>query len=124
MRKTPLGRAALVTITGLVTAVAGLVIQKVAGVDMPPVPPGLVILAVAAVLIAATSWRWPLVLAVLAALAEMPGAFGSAADAAAFGEVAGAAVRAAGAVTAFVAGIAAAAAAYRSRKRTQESATP
>ncbi|TDC48408.1 hypothetical protein E1281_24815 [Actinomadura sp. KC345] len=122
MRKTPLGRAALVTITGLVTAAAGLVIQKVAGVEMPPVPPGLVILTLVTALIAVTPWRWPLVLAVLAALAEVPGALGSAADAGTFGEVAGAAVRTAGAVTAFVAGIAAAAVAYRSRKRAPESA--
>ncbi|TDC98423.1 hypothetical protein [Actinomadura sp. 7K507] len=121
MRKTPLNRAALITVSGLVTGAAGLVIQKVAGVEMPPVPPGLIILTLVAVLIAATPWRWPLVLAVLAALAEMPGTAGSAVDADTIGEVAGASVRGIGAVAAFVAGIVAATVAYRSRKRAPES---
>ncbi|MGP4022745.1 hypothetical protein [Actinomadura sp. 3N407] len=122
MRTNPLSRAALVTVTGLVTGAVGLLIQKVAGVEMPPVPPGLVILVVAAVLITATRWRWTLILAVLAALAEIPGTAGSALDADSAGEIAGAAVRGGGAVAAVVAGVVAAVAAYRSPKRAGEPA--
>ncbi|MFB4308577.1 hypothetical protein [Actinomadura sp. GTD37] len=122
MRTTPLNRPTLVTVTGLATGAVGLLIQKVAGVEMPAVPPGLIILTVVAVLIAVTRWRWTLVLAAVAALAEIPGFVGSAVDADEFGEVAGAAVRGAGATAALVAGITAAAIAYRSRKPAPESA--
>jgi hypothetical protein len=122
MRTTSLNRAALVTVTGLVAGAAGLLIQKVAGVDMPPVPPGLIILVVIAVLITVTRWRWTPVLAVLAALAEMPGFAGSAADADGFGELAGASVRGIGVTVALIAGIVATVVAYRSPQRGPESA--
>ncbi|TDD40185.1 hypothetical protein E1287_01310 [Actinomadura sp. KC06] len=111
-----LDRAELITVTGLVTGAAGLLIQKVAGVEMPVVPPGMIILLVVAALMAATRWRWTPVLAVLAALAEVAGFVGSLADADAFGEFAGASVRGAGITVALVAGIAAAIGNYRSRK--------
>lgn len=122
MHMTPLNRATLVTVTGLVAGAVGLVIQKAAGVEMPPVPPGLIILTVVAVLVAVTRWRWTLVLAVLAALAEMPGFVGSAIDADTAGELGGALVRGVGVTAALVAGIAAAVVAYRSPHRSSKSA--
>ncbi|MFI0350246.1 hypothetical protein [Actinomadura sp. 9N407] len=117
MRTTSLNRPTLITVIGLVTGAAGLLVQKAGGVEMPPVPPGLVILGLAAVLIVVSRWRWTLVLGVLAALAEIPGFVGSAVDADAIGEIAGASVRGIGATTALIAGITATVVAYRSRER-------
>jgi hypothetical protein len=121
---TPRGRAALVTVTGLVTGAAGLLIQKVAGVEMPPVPPGLILLTAAAVLIMATRWRWAPAFAALAALLEIPGFVGSALDAASFGEYAGAWIRGIGVTVALVAGITATVVAYRSPERDTGIARP
>jgi len=54
--------------TGLVLAAAGIVIQIAGGADYPVVPPGLVILVVAAALVLFAPWRWTLGLATLATL--------------------------------------------------------
>ncbi|MFI0412344.1 hypothetical protein [Actinomadura sp. 3N508] len=118
-----LDRTELITVAGLVTGAAGLLIQKVAGVEMPVVPPGMIILLVVAALMAATRWRWTPILAVLAALAEVAGFVGSLADAGAFGEYAGALVRGAGVTVALVAGIAATVGNYRTRKATAPAPT-
>lgn len=59
------------TVVGLLVGAAGIVAQKVAGVAMPVVPPGLVLMVVAAGLVAATRWRWPVVVGALAAVAEV-----------------------------------------------------
>ena len=59
------------TVAGLVTGAAGIVAQRVAGVAMPAVPPGLVLLVVSAVLLVVTRWRWPLFAGGLAAVAEV-----------------------------------------------------
>lgn len=58
------------TIGGLLAIGAGLITQQLAGVSMPPVPPGLVLVVVAAVLMIVTSWRWTPIVAVVAATAE------------------------------------------------------
>ena len=47
-----------VTVAALLLAAAGFVIQIVSGVDVPTVPPGLIILLVAAALVAFGLWRW------------------------------------------------------------------
>lgn len=47
-----------VTVAALLVAAAGIVIQIVSEVDFPTVPPGLIILLVAAGLVAFGSWRW------------------------------------------------------------------
>ncbi|MEU5880030.1 hypothetical protein [Spirillospora sp. NPDC047279] len=116
MQTIPLNRATLVTVAGLAVGAVGLVIQKAAGVEMPPVPPGLIILTLVAALLAVTRWRWVLVLAVLAALAEIPGFVGSAIDADTAGEIIGALVRGAGVTTALVAGVVAMVMAFRASK--------
>jgi len=50
-----------VTISALLVAAVGIVIQIVSGVDYPPVPPGLVILLAAAALVAFEPWWAPVV---------------------------------------------------------------
>jgi hypothetical protein len=61
----------LLTVAGLVVAAAGIAFQRVAGVEMPAIPPGLVMLLVAAALITFTRWRWAPALGALVALAEV-----------------------------------------------------
>jgi hypothetical protein len=61
----------LVTAGGLVIGAAGIVLQRFAGVDMPVVPPGLVLLVVVAALIAFTGWRWIPAVGVVLALVEI-----------------------------------------------------
>jgi hypothetical protein len=58
------------TITGLLATAAGLVAQQTAGVPMPVVPPGLVLIVAATVLLIVTPWRWPPILAVLVGIAD------------------------------------------------------
>jgi hypothetical protein len=70
-------RPRILTAAGLVLCGAGIGILKLAGVDMPTVPPGLVIVLVAAVAVVFLPWRWAPVLGVLAALAEAAGFFAS-----------------------------------------------
>jgi prepilin signal peptidase PulO-like enzyme (type II secretory pathway) len=65
-RRSPLSTAGKLTVAALLVAAAGIVIQIVSGVDFPTVPPGLIILLVAAGLVAFGPWRWtPVVGAVL-----------------------------------------------------------
>ena len=65
------------TVIGLVAAAVGIVLLMVAGVDMPVVPPGLVMLAVAAVAAAVSGRRWVAVVAVLVGVAELVGLLAS-----------------------------------------------
>ena len=51
-------RGSRLTVAALLVAAAGLVIQIVSGVDVPPIPPGLVIMVLAAALVAFSPWRW------------------------------------------------------------------
>ena len=50
--------AARINVAGLLAAAVGIVIQIAAGVDYPTVPPGLIILLVAAGLVAFAPWGW------------------------------------------------------------------
>ena len=50
--------ASKLTVAALLVAAAGIVIQIISGVDFPTVPPGLIILLVAAGLVAFGPWRW------------------------------------------------------------------
>jgi hypothetical protein len=96
---------------GLIVAAVGIGLQRVAGVEMPVVPPGLVLLVVAAGLIAFTRWRWAPAVGVLVALAEAVAlAVGGAAglvDTGAAGVLLSTWVRAIGVVIALIAGVAA-----------------
>ena len=53
---------------GLILAAVGIPIQIAGGVDYPTVPPGLMILAAAALLMLFAPWRWAVVVATLATL--------------------------------------------------------
>jgi hypothetical protein len=70
-------RASQLTAAALLVAAAGFVIQIVSGVDVPTVPPGLVILLVAAALVAFAPWRWMPVVGVVVGLFLLVGFFAS-----------------------------------------------
>jgi hypothetical protein len=61
--------AGKLTVAGLVVAAAGIVIQIVSGAEYPTVPPGLIILLVAAGVVALGSrWRWTALVGVIVSL--------------------------------------------------------
>jgi hypothetical protein len=98
------------TVAGLVAGAAGILVQQAAGVEMPPVPPGMVLMIVAAGLVAFTRGRWAPVLAAVIALAEVAGFTLSGGIAGllatdALGVLAGSWIRAAGIVVALVAAV-------------------
>ncbi len=72
-----LTRASQLTVAALLVAAAGFVIQIVSGVDVPTVPPGLVILLVAAALVAFAPWRWIPFVGVVVGLFLLVGFFAS-----------------------------------------------
>jgi len=103
-------------VAGLVAGAAGLVAQQVAGVDMPVVPPGLVLMVGSAILIVATRWRWPVVVGALTAVAEVAAVLagiGRLTDFAEFGVAASSWVRLVGVLIAVGAGAIATITAYR-----------
>ncbi|WP_232665956.1 hypothetical protein [Pseudonocardia sp. TRM90224] len=61
------------TVIGLVTGAVGIAILYVAGVAMPIIPPGMVLLLAAALLVGSTRMRWAPVLGVVIALSEIAG---------------------------------------------------
>jgi hypothetical protein len=60
--------AAMLTVAGLVVAAAGIMIQYMSGVNYPTIPPGPIILLVAAAVVAFGRWRWSPVVGLVAAL--------------------------------------------------------
>lgn len=72
-----LSPASKLTVAALLVAAAGFVIQIVSGVDVPTVPPGLVILLVAAGLVAFLPWRWIPVVGAAVGLFLLVGFFAS-----------------------------------------------
>jgi hypothetical protein len=107
-----------VTVVGLVGIVVGIVVLRLAGVDMPAVPPGAVICLVAAILIAVAPWKWVPILGIVAALFEIvPATTGLGnfiGDGA--GETLGAIIRFVSAVTALVASALATRASFKRTK--------
>ncbi len=75
--RSPLSPASKVTVAALLVAAAGFAIQIVSGVDVPTVPPGLVIMLVAAALVAFGPWRWTPVVGVIVGLFLLVGFFAS-----------------------------------------------
>lgn len=65
------------TLAGLLITAAGIAILYVSGGEMPVVPPGFVMLLIAAGLVAWGPWRWTPIAGIVAALAEAGGFFGS-----------------------------------------------
>jgi hypothetical protein len=101
-----------VTVAALLVAAAGFVIQIGSGVDVPTVPPGLVIMLVAAGLVGLLPWRWMPVVGTAVGLFLLVGFFGSGAvgsllKPSQLGVFVGAWVQFLAAIVAVVAGIAA-----------------
>jgi hypothetical protein len=64
-----LSAAASLTVAGLVVAAVGIVIQIASGANYPTIPPGLLVLLVAAGLVGlATRWRWTMIVGVIVSL--------------------------------------------------------
>jgi hypothetical protein len=108
-------------VAGLVLAAAGVLTEFLTGVKgFPKIPPGPIILGVAALLVATVRWKWTPVLGLAVALFITGGgviatASGSFRPQAEPGPVIGTAVQALGLLIAIAAGIAAVAAAARRR---------
>ena len=76
-QRNSLSPAGKVTVAALLVAAAGFLIQIVSGVDVPTVPPGLVIMLVAAAMVAFGPWRWTPVVGVIVGLFLLVGFFAS-----------------------------------------------
>jgi hypothetical protein len=121
--KKRLSGAGLATVVGLVAGAVGIAAQRAAGVDMPVVPPGLVLLVGAALLVALAPGRWIPAVGALMGLTEVIAlvATGSAAhlvDVSPADVFASTWIRALGVVTALIAGVLATRANYRSSAST------
>ncbi len=119
-QRSSLSPAGKVTVAALLVAAAGFVIQIVSGVDVPTVPPGLVIMLVAAALVAFGPWRWTPVVGVVVGLFLLVGFFASGSVGSLLapdrsGVFVGAWVQSLAVIVTVVAGIVAAAQNYRSR---------
>jgi hypothetical protein len=113
-----LGR--MLTVAALLVAAAGFVVQIVSGVDVPTVPPGLVIMLVAAGLVAFLPWRWTPVIGTAVGLFLFVGFFGSGAvdnllDASQGGVFIGAWIQFLAVIVAVIAGVVVAVQNYRNR---------
>ena len=95
----------------LFTAVAGMVVQIIAGIDYPTVPPGPIILGVVAVALLAVRRTWVVLVGVLAPSVITVGgiiegsSWGRLADPAAFGQFLGTALQWLGMVAAILIGL-------------------
>jgi len=119
-QRSSLPPASKLTIAALLVAAAGFVIQIVSGVDVPTVPPGLIIMLVAAGLVAFLPWRWIPVVGAAVGLFLLVGFFASSAvgsllDPSRLGVFIGAWVQFLAVIAAVVAGIVAAVQNYRGR---------
>ena len=121
-RSRSLSAAGRLTVAGLVAAAAGIVIQIASGAEYPTVPPGLLILLVAAGLVAlGARWRWtPLVGVVVALFLLVGGVLAPQAreqlgDPGAVGVFVGTVIQLLALVVALISGVAAARQGYRTR---------
>ena len=119
-KRSPLSSAVKATVAALLVAALGFAVQIVSGLEVPTVPPGLVILLAAAVLVAAVPWRWiPLVGAAVGLFLLVgffaSGSVGSLLDPGRLGVLGGAWVQFLALIVTVVAGIVAAMQNYRGR---------
>lgn len=73
--RSSLSPASKLTVVALLIAAAGIVIQIVAGIDFPTIPPGLIILLVAAGLVAFGRWWWTPIVGTVVGLSQFIGLF-------------------------------------------------
>ena len=119
-KRSSLPPASKLTVAALLVAAAGFVIQIISGVDVPTVPPGLVIMLVAAGLVAFLPWRWIPVVGAAVGLFLLVGFFASGAvssllDPSRLGVFVGAWIQFLAVIAAVVTGIVATVQNYRGR---------
>ena len=122
-RPSSLSSASKVTVAALLVAALGFAIQIFSGIDVPTVPPGLVILVVAATVVALLPWRWVPVVGTFAGLFLFVGFFASGAlsnllDPSRFGVLVGAWIQFLALIVAVAGGLVATIQNYRKRTRT------
>ena len=122
-RPSSLSSASKLTVAALLVAALGFAIQIFSGIDVPTVPPGLVILVVAATVVALLPWRWVPVVGAFAGLFLFVGFFASGAlsnllDPSRFGVLVGAWIQFLALIVAVAGGLVATMQNYRKRLRT------
>ena len=122
-RPSSLSSASKLTVAALLVAALGFAIQIFSGIDVPTVPPGLVILVVAATVVALLPWRWVPVVGAFAGLFLFVGFFASGAvgnllDPSRFGVLVGAWIQFLALIVAVAGGLVATIQNYRKRLRT------
>jgi hypothetical protein len=122
-RPSSLSSASKLTVAALLVAALGFAIQIFSGIDIPTVPPGLVILVVAATVVALLPWRWVPVVGAFAGLFLFVGFFASGAlgnllDPSRFGVLVGAWIQFLALIVAVAGGLVATIQNYRKRLRT------
>ena len=122
-RPSSLSSAGKLTVAALLVAALGFTIQIFSGIDVPTVPPGLVILVVAATVVALLPWRWVPVVGTFAGLFLFVGFFASGAvgnllDPSRFGVLVGAWIQFLALIVAVAGGLVATMQNYRKRPRT------
>ena len=122
-RPSSLSSASKLTVAALLVAALGFAIQIFSGIDVPTVPPGLVILVVAATVVTLLPWRWVPVVGAFAGLFLFVGFFASGAlgnllDPSRFGVLVGAWIQFLALIVAVAGGLVATIQNYRKRLRT------
>jgi hypothetical protein len=122
-RPSSLSSASKLTVAALLVAALGFAIQIISGIDVPTVPPGLVILVAAATVVALLPWRWVPVVGAFAGLFLFVGFFASGAlgnllDPSRFGVLVGAWIQFLALIVAVAGGLVATIQNYRKRLRT------
>jgi hypothetical protein len=122
-RPSSLSSASKLTVAALLVAALGFAIQIFSGIDVPTVPPGLVILVVAATVVALLPWRWVPVVGAFAGLFLFVGFFASGAlgnllDPSRFGVLVGAWIQFLALIVAVAGGLVATIQNYLKRLRT------
>jgi hypothetical protein len=122
-RPSSLSSASKLTVAALLVAALGFAIQIISGIDVPTVPPGLVILVAAATVVALLPWRWVPVAGAFAGLFLFVGFFASGAlgnllDPSRFGVLVGAWIQFLALIVAVAGGLVATIQNYRKRLRT------
>ena len=122
-RPSSLSSASKLTVAALLVAALGFAIQIFSGIDVPTVPPGLVILVVAATVVGLLPWRWVPVVGAFVGLFLFVGFFASGAlgnllDPSRFGVLVGAWIQFLALIVAVAGGLVATIQNYRKRLRT------
>jgi hypothetical protein len=121
-QRNSLSSSSKVTIAALLVAALGFAIQIVFGIEVPTVPPGLVIMLVAAAAVGLLPWRWAPVVGMAVGLFLLVGFFASGAvgnllDPSRFGVLVGAWIQFLSVIVAVVAGTVATIQNYRTSSR-------